>query len=64
MFQNADTLWIEILVLVLIAAFLLTLFSIYVYKKARHLPTGECACCQKSGKKLLKSYHKCYSCKE
>ena len=58
MFENSNTLWIEILVLVAIALFLLTLFSVYIYKRVHHLPTGECACCHTSGKKLVKMYHK------
>lgn len=59
MFENANTVWIEILVLVAVALFLLTLFSVYVYKKAHNIPTGECACCHTSGKRLVKQYHKC-----
>ena len=64
MFQNANTLWIEIIVLVAIVGFLTTLIGIYAYKKAHHLPTGECACCHKSTKKMLKEYHKFCSCKK
>ena len=59
MFSNPETLWIEILVLVLVIAFLGTLLGIYIYKKIHHLPTGECACCHKSKKQLLKEYKKC-----
>lgn len=63
MFENAGTIWIEILVLVGVAVFLLTIFSLYVYRKVHHLPTGDCACCHKGGSKLVKQYHKKYSTK-
>ena len=59
MFQNPNTLWIEILVVVLTLAFLLLLLGRYIYKKKHGLPTGECACCGNKGKKLVKQYHKC-----
>lgn len=62
MFTNPNTLWIEVLVLVAAILFVLTILGIYIYKKARHLPTGECACCHKGSKKLLKEYHKFCSC--
>ena len=57
MFQNANTLWIEIIVLVLAVLFVSSILGIYLYKKTHHLPTGECACCHKSKKQLLKEYH-------
>ena len=58
MFENPDTLWIEILVIVTVVAFLATMLGVYIYKKTHHLPTGECACCHKSKKQLLKEYRK------
>jgi len=58
MFENPSTIWIEILVLFLVGIFLVTLFGIYIYKKTHHLPTGECACCQKRAKRMLKQYRK------
>ena len=71
MFQNPSTLWIEILVIVLIIAFLSFLVIRYIYRKKKGLPTGECACCAstKKGNKLVKSYNKkyhndCCCCKE
>ena len=60
MFENPNTLWIEILVLFLVGLFLIGMLGIYVYKKVKHLPTGECACCCKKKQKLLKDYHKAY----
>ena len=59
MFENPDTIWIEILALVVIVGFIATIVGAYLYKKVHHLPTGECACCHKSTKKMLKDYHKC-----
>ena len=58
MFENPNTIWIEIIVLVLVLAFLGTVIGTYIYKKIHHLPTGECACCHKSKDQLLKEYHK------
>ena len=41
-----------------------SVFGSYIYKKVKHLPTGECACCQKDSKKkqskLLKEYYRRY----
>ena len=59
MLNNLDTLWLEILVLAVVLIFLAGIIGVYVYKKIRHLPTGECSCCHKSKKKLLEEYHKC-----
>ena len=61
MFTNPNTLWIEILVVVITLSFLLFLLGRYLYKKKKGLPTGECACCASKGKSLVKSYHKTYS---
>ena len=61
MFQSPEWLWLEILVIVLIIAFFAVLIGVYAYKKAHHLPTGECACCHAKNKKMLKEYHKMYS---
>ena len=58
MFENPSTIWIEILVLVAVVGFVATMIGIYVYKKVHHLPVGECACCHKSTKKMLKKYYK------
>ena len=61
MFNNPSTLWIEILVITLVIAFLGFVLGKYIYKKIHHLPTGECECCHKSSKELLEEYHKRYS---
>ena len=60
MFQNPSTLWIEILVLVLVALFFIALISVYVYKKIHHIPTGDCASCAGKKNALLKAYNKKY----
>ena len=60
MFTNPQTLWIEILVIAIVALFLAFVLGRYIYKKIKHLPTGECECCHKSKKQLLKEYHKKY----
>ena len=60
MFENPNTIWIEILVLIAVIGFIAMMIGIYIYKKMHHLPVGECACCHKSKKQLLKEYHKCY----
>lgn len=59
MFTNPNTIWIEILVLAAVVIFIAAMIGIYAYKKAHHLPVGECACCHKSTKKMLEEYHKC-----
>lgn len=64
MFTNPNTLWIEILVVALTVAFLATIIGVYIYRKAKGLPTGECACCHKGTKKLLNEYHKSCCCKK
>ena len=61
MFQNANTLWIEIIAIIAVVGFIATLVGIYAYKKIHHLPTGECACCHKGTKKMLKEYYKLYA---
>ena len=58
MFTNPNTLWIEILVVVATLIFLSTVIGVYIYKRVHHLPTGDCACCHKSKKQLLKEFYK------
>ena len=64
MFENPNTIWIEILALIAIVGFISVMVGIYIYKKIHHLPTGECSCCHKGTKKMLKEYHKYCSCKK
>ena len=49
----------EITVIMVVASFFIFLIGRYIYRKVKGLPTGECAMCHKSSKKLLKEYHKC-----
>ena len=58
MFNNPDTLWIEILVVVATLIFLSAVIGGYIYKRVHHLPTGYCAYCHKSKKQLLKEFYK------
>lgn len=50
-----------VLVVISVLAFFGILIGNYLYRKSHHLPTGECAYCHKSAKKMLKQYHKMYS---
>ena len=58
MFQNPEWIWLEILVIAVVVIFLAGVIGVYIYKKIHHMPTGECACCHKSSKQLVKQYHK------
>ena len=49
---------LEVVVISATVIFFLTLLGNYIYKKIKGLPTGECACCHKSTKKMVKDYHK------
>ena len=53
-------LWLEIVVIVLIVSFFAALISIYIYKKTKHIPTGDCAACAGKSKRMLKEYRKMY----
>ena len=52
---------LQIAVISLVILFFVGLISSYIYKKAKGLPTGECAYCHKGATRLLKEYHKMYS---
>ena len=58
MFQNPEWILLEILVIAAVVIFLGSVIGVYIYKKIHHMPTGECACCHKSSKQLVKQYHK------
>ena len=51
---------IEIIVIVITAIIVASIIGNYIYRKIRHLPTGECAYCSKKGNNLLKRYRKKY----
>lgn len=50
---------LAIIVITLSVLFIGFLLGRYIYKRVHHLPTGDCACCHKSTKKLIKEYRKC-----
>jgi len=60
MFQNPDWIWLEILVLSAVVVFLGAMIGTYAYKRAHHIPTGDCAACHINTKRMLKEYHKKY----
>lgn len=63
--SSTAVLILEISVIVLTILFLVAVIGTYIYRKAKGLPTGECACCQKNKNDLVKKYHKKYcSCKK
>lgn len=62
--SELQALLLEISVIILIVAFFAFLIGRYIYRKVKGLPTGECACCHKSKKRLLKEYYKFCSCKK
>lgn len=51
---------IEIIVIVSSVIFVGLIVGIYIKKLIKGEPTGECACCHKGSKKLIKEYHKKY----
>ena len=56
---------ITILLIVISVVFSLSLIGYivgrYIYRRKHNLPTGDCECCHKGTKKMLKEYHKCCS---
>ena len=54
-------LWLEILTIVAIIVFFASLIGVYIYKKIKHIPTGECASCANKKNRLLKDYYKTYN---
>lgn len=51
---------IDIIVIILAVVFVGVVIGVYIYRKAKHMPTGECACCKNKGNNLTKMYHKKY----
>ena len=58
MFENPNTIWLEVLVLVGAIALVVSVLARYIYKKIHHIPTGDCACHHINKKKILKQYRK------
>ena len=48
--------WIEILVIVLTAGYLLSMLALYLYRKHHHLPINPCD--DAPGPKLVEAYYK------
>ncbi|MCH5180722.1 MAG: hypothetical protein J1F32_05885 [Erysipelotrichales bacterium] len=51
---------IEIIVITITVLIVVSVIGNYTYRKIKHLPTGECACCKKKGNNLVKQYRKLY----
>ncbi len=49
---------IEITVIVLCSAVVVSVFGVRIYKKIHHMPLDECADCQANMKKLIKKMRK------
>lgn len=58
--SEAGLIAIQVAVIAAVVIFFGVLIGVYVYKKIHHIPTGGCAECRKSSKKLLKEYQKKY----
>ena len=54
---------IEIIVIILATSYVLLIIGRYIYKRAKHLPTGDCANCNfKKGAEGLKEYYYAHKC--
>ena len=51
---------IEIIVIAITILIVGFVIGNYIYRKIKHLPTGECAYCKKKGNNLVKQYRKVY----
>lgn len=49
---------IEILVVIFCVLVVVSNIGVFVYRKCKHLPTGECKYCSSGVEKMLKKYHK------
>ena len=52
---------IAIVTILVLTAIVLANLLVYLKRKIKHEPTGDCAYCHKGTKKMLKDYHKMYS---
>ena len=50
--------WLDIIVIVAVVIFLIAVIGNYIYRKVKHLPTGDCAYCK--GHNLVKEYRKMF----
>lgn len=44
----------DIIIIIVIAIVVLSIIGVFIYKKAKGLPTGQCACCHTRMKKAIK----------
>ena len=51
---------IAIIVVVSLISIVLIVLAVYIKRRIKGEPTGDCAYCHKSTKKMLKQYHKKY----
>ena len=51
---------IAIIVVISLISIVLAVLAVYIKRRIKGEPTGECACCHKGTKKMLKKYHKMY----
>ncbi len=54
--------FLEIGVIIFCVVFVSAVIGCYIYKKIKHLPTGECASCKKNKSSFVDEYHKKYGC--
>ena len=52
---------IAIIVVISLISIVLAVLAVYIKRRIKGEPTGDCAYCHKGTKKLLKDYHKMYS---
>lgn len=55
---------IEIVIIVVVSIIVVSIIGVYIYKKIKHIPTGECGCCSSKPKNIVKEYHKQYGKKD
>ncbi|HKL73042.1 MAG TPA: hypothetical protein VJY64_02575 [Candidatus Onthovivens sp.] len=55
---------VEIITIIAIILVVGTFFGVYIYKKVKKKPTGECASCHSKSKKMVKMYKKKYKKKD
>lgn len=55
---------LEIIVIIVASSIVIGVLGRFIYKKVKHLPTGECASCSSKGNNLLSQYRKKYKKKE
>ena len=59
--SETSALILQIFVISIVILFFSYLIGKHIYRKAKGLPTGDCAYCHKGTKRMLKEYRKLYS---